>query len=323
MKRNVPLKSAIFIYVAGLALGSVLGLVVAIFAEEMSDGAYVFLSYALTQIGFLVPVVIYAARRKNEITDIFPLAKPKIKALPFTILVSIGAFMQNLLPATAVETLFGLIGVGSNVNIPDLTEPVNAVLAVLLIAALPAIAEEFLFRGVMAGAAFKSAYFMMFYSAAVFAVGHLSPVQMVHQFILGAVLVFLVYSTGTVWYSVLVHFFNNVLALFTVYIPGYAEAVNFSGAGAWVFPVMCIIGIAVLYPSVNARVKYHKGGRLGGYASSDGIIKTVMKRGGREWYISVAVPEDEARRDNAYALGLIVCLAVLTVLNAALGALGA
>ena len=158
-----------------------------------------------------------------------------------------------------------------------------------------------------------------------FALGHLSPVQMIHQFLLGIILSYLVYATGPVWYSVAIHFLNNAGALFAEMIPGYAEALNFDGRGAWLLPVLCVAGIIILYPSLHALVKLHTGK---GYDRKDGFCAVITGRGEKKWYAPFADDAfcaDARRSDRAetlYVWMIIVFLAVLTAINTVLSVKG-
>ncbi len=318
MMERIPIRTIIVVYFFGLAAGSL----AATLANLAGGGIRaVFLSYALTQAGFLIAVTAYCrAFLKKPVFKVVPASKPVLKALPLTVAVTAGVYMQNLLPATGVSELLNMLGVYSDTVIPDVTDPLNAALAVVTIAALPAVAEETLFRGLFACSSYKSRFFMLFYSATLFSLGHLSFLQTVHQFILGAILAYLVYATGTVWYSVIIHFLNNVMALFTALIPGYAAALDFGSYGAWLMPVMCVAGAAILYPSLFALVKTHSGGA---YRKGDAFFAVMLKRGESDWY---AVGEENVsydcaetvRQSKADKLSVVlapVFLALMTVIN--------
>ena len=320
MTGTLRLRVVVLLYCTGLLSAAVLS----IFAGMIptSPEAAVFLNYAATQLGFLVPIALYRWRSRAKLSAFLPLKSPKLKALPLVIPVAIGAYMQNLMLQTGISELWAMAGVYSTVTIPDLTNAGYAIAAVLVIAALPAVAEEFLFRGIFRNSCYKSAYFMLIYSSAVFAVGHLSPVQAVHQFILGLILTYIVYTTGTVWYSVGIHFLNNIFALFLPLIPGYAEILNFGGIGAFVMPIMTVAGALILYPSVYALTGLHSGA----FSKKDGFLHVLFRKGDERWYASersdeavgaagVAGALSEDGRDKVYAIALLAILVLASVLN--------
>ena len=90
-------------------------------------------------------------------------------------------------------------------------------LAGLLIVAciLPCITEEIVFRGTVAQSLANSNNRLgaLAICGALFALFHANPAQTVHQFVLGAFLTLLVFRSGSLWTSVIVHFFNNALVV--------------------------------------------------------------------------------------------------------------
>jgi len=86
---------------------------------------------------------------------------------------------------------------------------------VFVAAAVPAVAEELLFRGVVQPALIKSAgpTLGIMSTALLFAFYHLNPWTFVPLFIVGTFFGFLAYKTGTFWAGALAHFGNNLLAI--------------------------------------------------------------------------------------------------------------
>ncbi|MBQ3214421.1 MAG: CPBP family intramembrane metalloprotease [Clostridia bacterium] len=93
-------------------------------------------------------------------------------------------------------------------------------LVVLLIAVLPAICEELIFRGIIYNGLRQkfSAKVSIIISAILFTLIHLSIYKTFFQFILGIILGLLIYYTGTIFYGMVFHFFNNFFIIFTSYI---------------------------------------------------------------------------------------------------------
>ena len=92
------------------------------------------------------------------------------------------------------------------------------VLAFLGLTVLPAIGEETAVRGVLlSGGKEKSPLFAILFSALIFALMHGNLRQLVHQFLLGAVMGYLAYLTGGIYASATVHFVNNGMALLLDY----------------------------------------------------------------------------------------------------------
>lgn len=87
-------------------------------------------------------------------------------------------------------------------------------LALIAIALLPAIAEELVFRGVLARSlARRSVPIAILASALVFSLYHLLPIQMVATFPLGVALAILAVRSGSVLPGMLTHFLNNAMVI--------------------------------------------------------------------------------------------------------------
>ena len=86
----------------------------------------------------------------------------------------------------------------------------------LLIAIIPAIGEELLFRGVLQKFFFKwtgKIHWAIFVSAFLFSSIHLQFYGFLPRFILGLVLGYMFYWSGSLWIPILAHFTNNALAI--------------------------------------------------------------------------------------------------------------
>ena len=95
----------------------------------------------------------------------------------------------------------------------------------MIVAFAPAICEEMLFRGfVFSG--FKNSYkkwTAIIISAIIFGVFHTSLIRLIPTAILGGVFAYLVYSTGSLFSSMICHCFNNGIYVFEMFHPGALE----------------------------------------------------------------------------------------------------
>lgn len=83
----------------------------------------------------------------------------------------------------------------------------------------PAVCEEILFRGtILSGLKSLSRTVTLLFSAFIFMIMHGNPDQTVHQFIIGLVVGYLFLESGNIWLGVIVHFFNNFIAVTQVYL---------------------------------------------------------------------------------------------------------
>ncbi len=102
------------------------------------------------------------------------------------------------------------------------------ILYTITICVLPAVCEEILFRGlVFSGLKKIGTKTAVFASAFIFMIMHGTPDQTVHQFILGIILALAFLVTNNLWVPILIHFFNNFIAVsisFFLYGDSSAEA---------------------------------------------------------------------------------------------------
>ena len=133
---------------------------------------------------------------------------------------------------------------------PDVNLENNVVGLLIVACLLPCFTEEIVFRGTVAGSleGNKNKLAALAISGALFSLFHANPAQTVHQFVLGAFLTLLVYRSGSLWTSVIVHFFNNalVVALSYTYV-GSDEFWNVKLNMGWVLALFFvgIVGFAL------------------------------------------------------------------------------
>ncbi|MGN1227046.1 MAG: lysostaphin resistance A-like protein [Christensenellales bacterium] len=100
----------------------------------------------------------------------------------------------------------------------------NLILGLIVMALIPAICEEFLFRGVMLGGMLNSAntrkakVICVVLSALFFALVHQSALQLVYPFIMGLVFGFVYLFTNNLLYSIILHFVSNGFVVVMNYI---------------------------------------------------------------------------------------------------------
>jgi membrane protease YdiL (CAAX protease family) len=90
-----------------------------------------------------------------------------------------------------------------------------------MIAILPAVSEEILFRGALARLMkewTRSIHWAVILSAVIFAAIHLQFYGFLPRFILGVVLGYLYFLTGSLWVPIFAHFINNFLSVLVEYL---------------------------------------------------------------------------------------------------------
>ncbi len=116
-------------------------------------------------------------------------------------------------------------------------------LFLLLIALLPGICEEILFRGtIMPALQEHGPLAAVVFSSFLFALFHVSFTNLVSAFLLGLVMGLLVVKTGSLWSAIIYHITNNFLAVTALYL---AEAANLgeisdSAPEMWALPLLLV-----------------------------------------------------------------------------------
>ncbi len=98
--------------------------------------------------------------------------------------------------------------------------PLDYVIALFIIALMPAVVEEVFFRGGMQNIFmrwFKTPWLVIFITGFIFSAIHFSWYGFIPRLGLGMILGYIFYYTGNLWYSILAHFFNNALMITILY----------------------------------------------------------------------------------------------------------
>lgn len=221
--------SLIFQIVAMLCLGEAYG----------DDPAVQFLSFLLPQICFAAAALIFFRRSKVPVRTVYCGGKAKYFVL--ALLLQFGL----LFSLSELNTLFldWLSSLGYE-NPPSALPPLsgwNLLPAILIIALLPALFEETLFRGILVGRMQASGWgtiATVCVSGALFALYHGSPVQTIYQFFCGAFFALLALRAGSVLPTAVAHLCNNAVILILT-------STGYEVEGGWTMPQAWRIGLCV------------------------------------------------------------------------------
>ena len=230
-KAGAAFSVAVCLYIA-------VSLVVSLAVESagLSGDAYAYLSYLCSPIAIGIALAVFPVLLNCPLR-----ACVRVRCRPRYFLIAVLAAFGLLFAVSPLNSLFSafirsLGYVPSQSVIPSL-EGWGLAGALLVIAVLPALAEELLFRGVifsnLRGSSGGAA--AIFLSAFVFTLYHGSVEQTVYQFVCGCAFAFIALRSGSVAPSALAHFLNNgviivMQAFFTdesgnLMMPGWAYAV--------------------------------------------------------------------------------------------------
>ena len=234
--------------IAGLVMTYIVALVALYFwygefmsADWLSPGDPKFITVSRTlislqQIGlFLFPALVLAWGEKQRITEFYDFKKTRVELLLLVLLMMVFSMpllewvtsmnQQMVLPGflksveewmkaqedTAMATTLELLKMK---NIGDYL--VN----IVLIALLPAIAEELMFRGALQrslGRMFQNPHFVIWLTAFIFSAIHVQFYGFFPRLLLGAAFGYIYFWTQSLWYSIFAHFLNNAYAVTTAW----------------------------------------------------------------------------------------------------------
>lgn len=127
-------------------------------------------------------------------------------------------------------------------------------LNLLMIAFLPAISEELIFRGVFQKifyGFFKTGHPAIWITAIIFSTLHFQFFGLIPRFILGLVFGYLYFWSGTLWLPVIAHFVNNAVPVLGEYIKGADYVISQPEVAFWEqaigLPVPIIVGVLILW----------------------------------------------------------------------------
>lgn len=180
---------------------------------------------------------------KGNAREIFKLNIPKGKDLLGSVCLYLGAGSLSLLISNLLSMAFPDNSQGLNEEYAKLLDGISFVPALLLIALVPAVCEELMFRGYIF-TAFRQKMSLpkaIFFVSVLFGISHMSLIKIIPTAVLGAALAYAIYKADSIAASSLIHFLNNAVSVFILY---YGSNIAFLNEEQMGVPLM--IGLVVL-----------------------------------------------------------------------------
>lgn len=184
---------------------------------DLNSDGYKYFSYLVAPVGLAIGCAITLLCRGQKVRTVAPV-RCKIKYYFIALLMIFGLFgLLNQLNTIVTEKIFVPLGYEQrppSSYLPDLGGG-RVALALTIIALIPALSEEFFFRGVLLNNCRASAGDIpaVFITGFAFALFHGSPEQTVYQFICGCAFALVAVRSGSVLPGMLMHFLNNAAVL--------------------------------------------------------------------------------------------------------------
>lgn len=206
-KLPIPLDSGILYTVVALYYVYVSQVIAKL---QLNDTANLLLSQVLF---FLIPPLLLAWIRRYDIKKTFRLKAPRPLEVLLMLVISpvmvIAGFCAGFIALFGVKAVFGQVLLNGEVS--DLMSK-GIVVSILLVAVLPAICEEFLFRGmIQRGMERLGVGWAIFLSGLLFGLFHFDFQRLAAQTLIGLISAYVIYRTGSIFNGMILHFMNNGL----------------------------------------------------------------------------------------------------------------
>ena len=173
-------------------------------------------------LGIFIPSIILAKASKVSMNELFPFKKIGGKYLAALVIAGMAVCMiAQIVVSLMIQnvSLFG-IDLESSLEQESASGFADIMLSTVCIAVIPALVEEFAFRGVVLGVLKKhDEMFAIFASAFLFGLLHGNFVQIPFAFIVGLVAAFVRVKSNSMLPSILIHFGNNFYATIMTALP--------------------------------------------------------------------------------------------------------
>lgn len=227
--KNTTTASKLFIFLLLFVFGLIFSGILGLFLTNIRGGGITDITnLQITQIcsqviGFLLPPLLYVLLVKEELFNYLGFNKlPKWSLLGilamFTVIPFVAAVSEwndgITFPESMKEietTLRNLKELNDSTSERMMNES-NLFVAILIFGLLAAVSEEVLFRGVIQQALvklFKNAHVGIIVTAFVFSAFHADFYGFFPRFILGLMLGYMFWMSGSIWASIIMHFTNN------------------------------------------------------------------------------------------------------------------
>lgn len=183
-----------------------------------------FIGTAVTQVMIAAVPLALTWYMKSDRKKLFSLQKAKKEMILPSILLYIGTYFIMLILSIALMHVFPDSTQGLEMAFDDMMNH-HFLLVALVIAVMPAVGEELLFRGLVFGS-LRNKYkigWAIFITGLLFGAFHTNLVKLIPTGLLGACFAYVVYKSGSIFISMALHFINNFVSVLAMKYPAEME----------------------------------------------------------------------------------------------------
>lgn len=274
MKNEYDVKDSGLIFILSLFVPSLVVLfimtIIQAVVPDIDKSVYSYIAVSVNQVGFFLIFFLYSKARKVNVKQSANI-KFNLNIKQILVIICIGLVCMYGFSSLVNYMDWGVRQLGynpdnSSFDFLSFSNFGMLIVDIVLVALLPAICEELVFRGtIMNGLKKYGTTLMIVLSGLIFSIMHLSIEQSIYQFVLGMVLASVSMITGSVVASMILHFFNNALVLALNFISPTTESVVWQPTCTWdhiapfVFAIVSlalIFGLLLLLKKCTKNVKY-------------------------------------------------------------------
>ncbi len=215
-----------------------------------TSNAFIYAASAFTEICFLLVAILIAYKAKINFVS-----ATQIKSnSPWWAYV--GAVVISFLALILLTPIINcwqtfILGLGHADSSLAVNDVGTLFMFLVLLALLPAVCEEFLFRGVILNGLRKYGLVVSVgVSSLFFSLMHMNLLQLPYTLCLGIIFGIVVYYTKNIWLSIIMHFVNNATVLILAFIAG-ENADTF----VWYEILIGVLGLALLAVGIYFLIK--------------------------------------------------------------------
>lgn len=206
--------------VGDLIIGVVIVLLLTLYLGTAVAVRSAFAGTVTTQLIILSVPLLLIWYLKSDARKLLSLQKPKKGSIPGSLFFYVGMYCLGMAATGILVELFPASTENMNAAY-DVMLQQPAVLIVLVMAVMPAVGEEILFRGFLCGG-FRHRYGVTWgivISSLIFGAFHMSLVKLIPTAILGACFAYILSVSGSIYIGMALHFINNAFSLLLMKYP--------------------------------------------------------------------------------------------------------